>query len=195
MRIGIMIGSDRKPYTIEQIIDFVVTAEQAGLDSAWMANIFGFDAIMTMTLAARATRTIKVGTAVTPTYPRHPAAIAQQTLTAAAATDNRFILGIGLSHQRVIEGVYGMSYAQPAKHMREYLDILMPLVRHEQVNVEGQQYTTRGVQLAAPGAKSVPVVVAALGPLMLKLAGSPRGRDQYLDGRPEDNGEPYLQNH
>ena len=172
MRIGIMIGSDRKPYTVDQIVNFVVAAEEAGLDSAWMANIFGFDAIMTMTLAARATRTIKVGTAVTPTYPRHPAAIAQQALTAAAATDNRFVLGIGLSHQRVIEGVYGMSYAQPAKHMREYLEILMPLVHHEQVNVEGQQYTTRGVQLAAPGAQSVPVVVAALGPLMLKLAGS-----------------------
>ena len=172
MRIGIMIGSDRKPYTIEQIVEFVTAAEQADLDSAWMANIFGFDAIMTMTLAARATQKIKVGTAVTPTYPRHPAAIAQQALTAAAATNNRFVLGIGLSHQRVVEGVYGLSYARPAKHMREYLDILMPLVHHHSVNVEGEQYTTRGVKIEAPGAESVPVVIAALGPVMLRLAGS-----------------------
>lgn len=172
MRIGIMLGSDRKPYTLEQIIEFVVSAEQAGLDSAWMANIFGFDAIMTMMLAARATNTIKVGTAVTPTYPRHPAAIAQQALTAAAASNNRFILGIGLSHQRVIEGVYGLSYERPAAHMREYLNILMPLVRRETVNVEGERYTTRGVKFEAPGAESVPVVIAALGPVMLRLAGS-----------------------
>ena len=156
MRIGIMIGSDRKPYTVDQIINFVVAAEEAGLDSAWMANIFGFDAIMTMTLAARATRTIKVGTAVTPTYPRHPAAIAQQALTAAAATDNRFVLGIGLSHQRVIEGVYGMSYAQPAKHMREYLEIVMPLVHHEQVNVADITITIGVALLVLDGIRTKP---------------------------------------
>lgn len=172
MRKGIMIGSDRKSRTIEEIIGLVQAAETAGLDSAWMANIFGFDAIMTMTLAARATKSIRVGTAVTPTYPRHPAAIAQQAVTAAAATDNRFILGIGLSHQRVIEGVYGLSYDKPAKHMREYLDVVMPLISGQPINYEGEQYTTRGIQLDAPGADKVPVIIAALGPIMLKLAGS-----------------------
>ena len=176
MRTGIMIGSDRLPRTIEEIIRLVTAAEDAGLDSAWMANIFGFDAIMSMTLAARATKTIKVGTAVTPTYPRHPAAIAQQALTAAAASDDRFILGIGLSHKRNIEGVYGLSYDKPAKHMREYLDILIPLLAQQAINYEGAQYTTRGIKLEAPGAGPVPVVIAALGPVMLRLAG------QFTDG-------------
>ncbi|MGR8947415.1 MAG: TIGR03564 family F420-dependent LLM class oxidoreductase [Gammaproteobacteria bacterium] len=171
MHLGIMIGSDRQPRTIDEIIRLVKAAEDAGLDSAWMANIFGFDAIMSMTLAARATKTITVGTAVTPTYPRHPAALAQQAVTAAAASNNRFILGIGLSHQRVIEGVYGLSYDKPAKHMREYLDVLIPLLGQEAINYEGEQYTTRGIQLAAPGATDVPVVIAALGPVMLRLAG------------------------
>lgn len=172
MRKGIMIGSDRKPRTIEEIITIVQSAENAGLDSAWMANIFSFDAIMTMTLAARATKKIKVGTAVTPTYPRHPGAMAQQAVTAAAATANRFILGIGLSHKRVIEGVYGMSYDKPAKHMREYLEIVMPMLAQQPINFKGELYTTRGIQLEAPGAENVPVVIAALGPIMLKLAGS-----------------------
>ena len=176
MRTGIMIGSDRLPRTVDDIIRLVSAAEDAGLDSAWMANIFGLDAIMSMTLAARATKKIKVGTAVTPTYPRHPAAMAQQAVTAAAATDNRFILGIGLSHQRTIEGVYALSYDKPAKHMREYLEILMPLIRQQTINYEGSQYTTRGIQLVAPGAEDVPVVVAALGPVMLRLAG------QFADG-------------
>lgn len=172
MRTGIMIGSDRQARTVEEIIRLVQAAEMAGLDSAWMANIFGFDAIMAMTLAGRETSRIRLGTAVTPTYPRHPAAIAQQAVTAAAATNNRFVLGIGLSHKRVIEGVYGLSYDKPARHMHEYLEVLMPLLRHEVVNYEGQQYTTRGVQFAAPGAEKVPVVIAALGPLMLRLAGA-----------------------
>ncbi|MEM7467719.1 MAG: TIGR03564 family F420-dependent LLM class oxidoreductase [Pseudomonadota bacterium] len=171
MRIGIMIGSDRLPRTLDEIISLVQAAEAAGLDSAWMANIFGFDAIMAMTMAARETTRIMVGTAVTPTYPRHPVAIAQQALTAAAATDNRFILGIGLSHKRTIEGVYALSYDKPAKHMREYLDILMPALSQGPINVEGKQYTTRGAQLVAPEANQPPVVVAALGPVMLGLAG------------------------
>lgn len=172
MRKGIMIGSDRKSRTIEEIVRMVQAAENAGLESAWMANIFSFDAIMTMTLAASATQHIKVGTAVTPTYPRHPAAIAQQALTAAAASNNRFILGIGLSHQRVIEGVYGLSYDKPARHMREYLEIVMPLVSQQPINYEGEHFTTRGIQFDAPGTEPVPVILAALGPVMLKLAGS-----------------------
>lgn len=170
MKIGVMIGADGANNTIDDIIGVGKTVEAAGLDNVWLANIFSFDAITTLALIGRETERIGLGTAVTPTYPRHPTAIAQQALTTAAATNNRFTLGIGLSHQVVIETMLGMSYDKPAKHMREYLSVLMPLARGEQANFEGEQYTVRGVTLDIPGAERMPVVIAGLGPVMLKLA-------------------------
>jgi F420-dependent oxidoreductase-like protein len=127
-------------------------------------------------LVGREVPRVGLGTAVTPTYPRHPTAIAQQALTAAAATGNRFTLGIGLSHQMVIENMFGLSYAHPARHMREYLSVLMPLARGEAANFAGEEYRVANVALDIPGAARLPVVVAALGPAMLKIAG------EFADG-------------
>ncbi len=165
-----MIGADGTNATLDDVINIAKNAEAKGLDNVWLANIFGFDAISTLALIGRETKTIGLGTAVTPTYPRHPTAIAQQALTTAAASNNRFTLGIGLSHQIVIETMLGMSYDKPAKHMREYLSVLMPLARGEQANFQGEHYRVQGVDLTVPGADRLPVVVAALGPVMLKLA-------------------------
>lgn len=170
MRVGVMIGADGAAKTLDDIIGTAQGVEAAGLDNVWLANIFSFDAITTLALVGRATQRIGLGTAVTPTYPRHPTAIAQQALTTAAASDNRFTLGIGLSHKVVIEDMLGLSYDKPARHMREYLSVLMPLVRGEQVQFSGEQYRVHGLALDIPGAERMPVVVAALGPVMLKLA-------------------------
>lgn len=169
MRMGVMIGADGANNTIDDIIDVAKNVEAAGLDNVWLANIFSFDAISTLALIGRETTRIGLGTAVTPTYPRHPTALAQQAMTTAAATNNRFTLGIGLSHKIVIEDMFGMSYDKPARHMREYLSVLMPLTRGEAVNFDGEEYRVHGVQLTIPGADDLPVVVAALGPQMLKL--------------------------
>lgn len=171
MQIGVMIGADGTNMTLDDVVDNVKDLEARGFDSAWMANIFGFDAISALSIAGRETNSIRVGTAVTPTYPRHPTAIAQQALTAAAATRNCFTLGIGLSHQVVIENMLGMSYAKPARHMREYLNVLVPLLAGETANFEGEEYNVHGVTLDVPGADRVPLVIAALGPMMLKIAG------------------------
>jgi 5,10-methylenetetrahydromethanopterin reductase len=171
MRIGVMIGGDGQRRTLQDIIGTARRVEAAGLDDVWMANIFSHDAISTLALVGAATSRVGLGTAVTPTYPRHPTALAQQALTTAAASGGRFTLGIGLSHQLVIEGMLGMSYDQPARHMREYLSVLMPLARGETVNFQGEQYRVSGVALDVPDAGELPVVVAALGPVMLKLAG------------------------
>jgi len=170
MRIGTMIGVEAGG-TLDDVVTLVKDVEAAGLDNVWLANIFGLDAISTMAIVGRETTTIGLGTAVTPTYPRHPTAIAQQALTTAAASNNRFTLGIGLSHQIVIENMLGFSYDKPAKHMREYLEVLMPLTRGETVNYDGEQYSVHGLALDVPGADQMPVVVAALGPVMLKIAG------------------------
>ena len=176
MRIGVMLGADGGRGDLDAIVASAKQVESAGLDNLWMANIFSFDAIGTLAVVGREVPRIGLGTAVTPTYPRHPTALAQQALTTAAATGNRFTLGIGLSHKVVIENMLGFSYDKPARHMREYLDVLMPLLRGEAVNYDGEQYRVHGLQLAIPGADPVPTVVAALGPVMLRLAG------EFTDG-------------
>ena len=170
MRIGTMLGADGTS-TLEDLIDTVKKVEAAGLDNVWLANIFSYDAISTLGFIGRETSSIGLGTAVTPTYPRHPTAIAQQAMTTAAATNNRFTLGIGLSHQVVIENMLGFSYDKPARHMREYLEVLMPLTRGETVNFDGEHYNVHGLAIDIPGVDHMPVVVAALGPRMLKIAG------------------------
>ena len=171
MDIGVMMGGVGAGQSLEGLIEEARGVEAAGLDSVWLANIFSFDAINALSLIGVATSRIRLGTAVVPTYPRHPVAMAQQALTAAAASNNRFTLGIGLSHQIVIETMFGISYAHPARHMREYLSVLMPLVRKEVATYSGDEFKVTNVQFDVPGADAVPVVVAALGPRMLKIAG------------------------
>lgn len=171
MRIGVMIGADGTRQTFDDLVKGARRARKLGINDLWLANIFSFDAVNALTVIGRAVPELGLGTAVTPTYPRHPTALAQQALTAAAATDNRFVLGIGLSHKVVIEDMLGMSYDRPARHMREYLAILGPLLRGEPVSITGEQLTARGVQIDAPGARPVPLVIGGLGPVMLRLAG------------------------
>ncbi len=172
MKIGIGIGEiGGQPATVESLVEQAVQAEADGFASGWFANIFGFDAILGCALAGRATSRIELGTAVVPTYPRHPTAMAQQALSAAAACGGRFSLGIGLSHQVVIEGMLGMSYAKPYSHMKEYVEVLDPLLRGEAVAHQGSEYRVMA-QISVAGAEPPPLLVAALAPKMLALAGS-----------------------
>ncbi len=106
-----------------------------------------------------------------PTYPRHPAMLAAQALTTQQACGGRLTLGIGLSHQPVIEHMFGMSFDKPVRHLREYLDVLMPLVNGDRVEAHGETISAN-LALDVPASQPVPVQVAALGPQMLKLAGA-----------------------
>jgi F420-dependent oxidoreductase-like protein len=172
MRIGVMSGATGgADGTLDGLVARAKDLEARGFSTMWMANIFGLDAITALALAGQATTKIELGTAVVPTYPRHPMAIAQQALTTQAAAGGRFVLGIGLSHQPVIEGMMGLSYEKPARHMREYMAVLGPLLRGEPVQFAGDQYRVAG-GLQVPGATEVPVVIAALGDQMLKIAGT-----------------------
>lgn len=170
MRIGVMSGAEA-PSALAAFVERARATEAAGLDDLWMAHTFSFDAIATLGWVGSQVERIGVGTAVTPTYPRHPTALAQQALTTAAMTGNRFTLGIGLSHKVLIEDMLGLSYARPAAHMRAYLEVLLPLLRGERVAVSNDEYAVNGLQLVTPGAEPPPVVLAALGPAMLQLAG------------------------
>lgn len=171
MRIGTMTIPDQDAGgTIDAVERLAGQLEADGFDHLWMANIFSLDAITALAIVGRATSRIGLGTAVTPTYPRHPVAMAQQALTAAAATSNRFVLGIGLSHRMVIEDMFGLSYDKPARHMREYLEVLMPLLAGEAVSHDGERFRVN-CRFTVAGAEPVPTVIAALGPVMLKIAG------------------------
>jgi len=114
---------------------------------------------------------IELGTAVVPTYPRHPVMLAAQALTTQAATGRRLVLGIGLSHQVVIEGMFGYSFDRPARHMREYLSALMPLLHGEAVTFKGETLSATTMAPLDVKVDAPPVLVAALGPTMLRLAG------------------------
>ncbi len=146
------------------------TAAEQGFTSYWTPQIFGMDALTGIAVAARNVPGIRVGTSVIPTYPRHPMMLAQQALTTQSAIDGRLILGIGLSHKPVVEGMWGISFDKPVRHMSDYLSILMPLLRDRRVSFGGESVTGRG-EITPPPADAPPVVVAALGPQMLRLTG------------------------
>lgn len=170
MRIGLGLEAPRNDPTISGLVREAQRAEQAGFHSVWLSNIFGFDALTALALAGRETERIELGTFVVPTYPRHPVALAQQALTVQAATGGRLALGIGLSHRVVIEGRFGLDYSRPLLHMREYLTVLNGLLAQEPVEFTGELYRV-SAQLAIADAPKPPVLVAALGPAMLRLAG------------------------
>ena len=163
MRIGLFAGATGDTsFGLKELVALAQDAEERGFSSLWMPNIFGLDAVGACAIAGWETSKIEFGTAVTPTYPRHPGALAQQAVTTQLACDGRFALGVGLSHQLVIEGMFGLSYDKPARHMEEYLKILAPLLNGEAADFEGEQLTGK-MALEVPGALPVPLLVAAQG--------------------------------
>jgi F420-dependent oxidoreductase-like protein len=167
MRIGIFL----QPTTIDAYVAQCKAVAEEGFHTVWSPQIFGIETLVAIAVAGREVPGITFGTAVVPTYPRHPMTMAQMALAAADATKGRLILGIGLSHQVVIEGMYGMSFDKPAVHMKEYLAILGPLINDRKASVTGEGLTFRGA-VDAPGAESCPILLAALAPAMLRLAGT-----------------------
>ncbi len=170
MRIGTMVADPAGPDALAKLTEQLRSAADDGFASAWMSNIFGLEALTALAVAGREVPRIEFGTAVVPTYPRHPAVLAQQALTAALALDGRLALGIGLSHKIVIEDMYGYSFDRPARHMREYLSILLPLLDGQPAGFDGESLHAH-IGLSVPAQGRVPVLLAAMAPQMLRLAG------------------------
>jgi F420-dependent oxidoreductase-like protein len=169
MRIGIMSGASGPGDTIDQLVARGLEVDRRGFATLWMANIFALDAILTLAIVGRETKRIELGTAVVPSYPRHPYAMAQAALTAQQAARGRFALGIGLSHRFVIEDLFGLSYDKPARHMREYLEVLRPLLQGGAVKHAGSQYhVNASIDVATPPPA---LLVAAMGKVMLEITG------------------------
>ncbi len=172
MKIGLMLNdSGDKNNSLDNMIAFAKDAEAKGFPSLWMAHIFGYDALTALAIVGRETSTIELGTAVVSVYRQHPFALGQQALTTQAATSGRLNLGIGLAHQPVVEGMFGMSFDKPARYMREFLEILTPVLRGEPSSFSGDLLTGRGSMIVEEAVKPVKLFVAALGPVMLDLCG------------------------
>jgi F420-dependent oxidoreductase-like protein len=172
MRIGVSVNpfAGGRPATIDELVDQVARIADQGFAYASFANIFGIDALTTIAVAGRSVPDVELATAVVPVYTRHPVAMAQQALTTQAAINDRLTLGIGLSHQRVVETVWGLSFNQPVQYMQEYLAILQPLLHGQAVSFIGKRFKSEAPALTIP-AQPPSVVLAALGERMLVLAG------------------------
>ncbi len=173
MRIGVFVGASVADLMgLDELIDRIKQAETDGFDSFWVPHISarGYDALTVLALAGAQTSRIELGVGVVPTYPRHPAALAQQALTTAAAAGSRLVLGIGPSHRPGIEDSFGLSYDRPARHIREYLSVLRPLMAEGRVRFSGEFYNVNA-ELDVPNRPTCPVLIAALAPRMLRLAG------------------------
>ena len=168
MRIGLFLA----PNDLDSYVADVRVAAGQGFASIWTPQIFGLDALTAIAIAGREVPTIEFGTAVVPSYPRHPAVMAQQALTANQATGGRLTLGMGLSHKVVIEGMYGLSFDKPANHMRAYLSILAPLLNGQPVSVSDNDGLTYRGAIGIANTPAPKLMIAALAPAMLRLAGS-----------------------
>ena len=173
MRIGVFVGASVADLmTLDGLLARIRQAEDDGFDSFWIPHISarGYDALTALALAGMQTSRIELGVGVVPTYPRHPAALAQQALTTATASGGRFALGIGPSHRPGIEEGFGLAYDSPARHTREYLSVMRPLLEQGAVEFAGEFYRVN-MELAALERPACPVLVSALAPQMLRLAG------------------------
>ena len=165
MELGIF-GSSRN---IDDLKKQVQEASDLGYATFWTPQIFNLDALTALAVVAESVEGIRLGTSVIPTYPRHPMMLAQQALTVNQVSNGRLDLGIGLSHKPVVEGMWGISFDAPVGHMSDYLQILMALLHEGTISYGGKHLTSRG-GIDVP-ADPPPVLVAALGPQMLKLVG------------------------
>lgn len=170
MRIGMAFGDVRGPAPLPEITRQIQEAAAAGVGSAWVTHGVGWDALTTLAVAGPAAPGVELGTAVVPFPQRHPLVLAKQALTVQAAVGNRLTLGIGAGIARMVSTMYGLPTDRPARRMREYLEVLRPLLRGEAVDHHGETYTAVG-SLDLPGTEAPSVLLAALGPAMLKVAG------------------------
>ena len=181
MKLGVTLSTFAATETtnlVDRAVELGTEAERLGLDSMWFAQMASYDAIALASAVGRAVPRIFVGTAVVPIYPRHPQILASAAKTAQAATGGRFQLGIGLGAKNLLEPSYGLPYPPPITHLREYLGALRPLLDGKDTGYDGATVISHPVvSTAVAGAEpTIPVLVAAMGPQALRIAG------QFADG-------------
>lgn len=170
MRISLIAGLNNAS-PVDTCIRELTQARDEGFPRVWMTQMpYDADLLTVLAVALREVPGIEVASGVVPIQNQHPMLLAQRALTLNLIGGGRFTLGIGLTHQTVTEGMWGISYEKPVRRLNEYLDGLLPLLAHESVDAPGEIVTTRG-QLQLTNAPTPQVYVAALGPQMLRVAG------------------------
>jgi F420-dependent oxidoreductase-like protein len=174
VRIGVMVGPERGRYAtkVDRLRADGRWAEEAGLASVWVPQIPDeFDALTAAALIGAETSRIEIGTAVVPVQPRHPIALAQQALSVQAVCGGRLALGLGVSHHWIVDEMLGLPYDKPLSTLRDHLDVLdQALAGAGPVDVENERFRVHN-PLDVTDISPTPVLVAALGPKMLRLAG------------------------
>jgi F420-dependent oxidoreductase-like protein len=170
-----MVGTDKERSRADRLAGLIAdaqAAERAGFASFWIPQVPGYlDAMTAVALIGQVTDRIELGTAIVPLQTRHPIAFAQQALTTNAACGGRFALGVGPSHHWIVDGQLGLGYDKPASLVRDYLEVLNAAFRAPgPVDVENRTYRVHSpMDVTEP--HTVPILLAALGPTMLRIAG------------------------
>jgi len=168
MRIGLTGGGA----TVEKVVRQARQAEADGFTSLWYASAVTGDPLVAIAVAGRETTRIELGTAVLQTYPCHPLLQANRAASVVDAMGRPGLtLGIGPSHEPVIRGVYGLSYDHPGRSTEEYVRILSGVLRGEAVDFDGNDWTAHTAGRAVAPSHPVPVLLSALGPRLLRVAG------------------------
>ena len=169
MRIGLQFDPRGNP-DIESLLDDFLRAEREGFDSIWMGQVFDHDILTLLAMAGIQTQRIELGTSVVPLPTRHMTTLAQQALTTQLASGGRLCLGVGFGHAAILDKKLGLEFDRPVARTREALEVLRPLLRGEYVKYAGD-YQRMRVGTPIAGAEAPPVILAALGPRMIELAG------------------------
>jgi len=190
MRIGALVDQHAP---VDDVIEDYRRAAETGCRTLWCSQTFDYDTLALLGVVGRSTERVELGTAVVPALTSHPIVLARQVLTAQAATGGRIVVGIGPSHRPPMEQIFGIPFDAPATSMREYLSVLLPVINGQDVDFAGKTLSAstalihhyRGGGLSAryqdrhrappldvPGVTAPPVLLAALGPRMLGLAGA-----------------------
>ncbi|MGB5758540.1 MAG: TIGR03564 family F420-dependent LLM class oxidoreductase [Acidimicrobiales bacterium] len=156
---------------LDTLVEDIAKAEQAGLAGYWLAQTGLVDSLTVFAVAGASTTSIELGTAVVPTWPRHPQALAAQALTTQAATGGRTVLGIGLAHKPSVEERWRMTWEKPIRHMLDYLGVLEELLATGKSSYEGEVWSFVG-EAPLPVEKPPSLMLAALGDQMLRIAGT-----------------------
>lgn len=200
MKTGIGIGSAY--YNGEdwnELVEYTMEADRMGVDFVWSAEAWGMDAIVPLAYVAAVTKNIKLGTGIVQISSRVPSMIAMTSQSMATISNDRFVLGLGVSGPQVVEGLHGASFAHPLGRLRECVEIIRKGLSGERLQYEGKHYLLprpggegKPIKLSQPPRKDLPIYLATLGPKSLEMTGEladgwlgtsfiPEAADVFLD--------------
>jgi F420-dependent oxidoreductase-like protein len=162
----------------DELVDYTVEADRMGVDYVWSAEAWGMDAIVPLAYMAARTENIKLGTGILQISSRVPSMIAMTSQSMATVSNNRFVLGLGVSGPQVVEGLHGAAFAHPLGRLRECVEIVRMGLNSERLAYEGKHYLLprpggegKPIRLSQPPRPDLPIYLATLGPKSMEMTG------------------------